>query len=196
MTTTIEAPSLQYLFTADEFERMANLGIFGENRRVELIEGVIYRMAAHNSPRFSCVLFLNTRLNLLLGPRAAVSMQGPIHVSDRSETEPDIAVLRVRDDDYRFALPAISDIFFIIEVADTSFAHDRDTKMDLYARAGIGESWIVALPLDRVIVYRDPSPDGYRTMNIFVRGDTVSPLSFPDVKLAVADILGPEPAKS
>jgi Uma2 family endonuclease len=56
--------------------------------------------------------------------------------------------------------------------------------------AGIPESWLVALPEETLYVYREPSPDCYREIRIFRRGGTIAPLGFPDVALAVSDLLG------
>ena len=89
--------------------------------------------------------------------------------------------------------PQPEDILLVAEVADTSLAHDRYTKAPLYARAGIQEYWIVDLNGERIEVYREPSPTGYRTMRIYERGESLSPVFAPDLVVAVDAILGPPP---
>ena len=76
-----------------------------------------------------------------------------------------------------------------IEVSDTTLAYDRDVKMPLYARAGIPESWIVDRTGQRILVFRQPEPDGYRETLTFERGASLSPLAFPHLVLMVDDIL-------
>jgi len=75
-------------------------------------------------------------------------------------------------------------------VADTSVGDDRRVKATLYARAGIADYWIVNLRDRRIEVYREPRPDGYRTMTRYAPGETLSPLAFADVTLKVDEILG------
>ena len=50
MAVEVELP--RRLFTVDEYHRMADAGILGEDERVELIEGEIIQMA-HIGPRHS-----------------------------------------------------------------------------------------------------------------------------------------------
>ena len=57
----------------------------------------------------------------------------------------------------------------MIEVADTSRETDLGAKLELYARAGIPEFWIVDLTTDGVLVGRNPGGDRYRSM---IRGSS------------------------
>lgn len=189
-TTTLSVEPELYKFSVEEYERMIELGIIPEQPRVELIEGVIYQMAAHNSAHFAGVIRASDRLRSGLGRGVIVTTQGSIRLSTNSEPETDVMVLRFREDEYEDALPTPADVHLLVEVADSSLARDRDVKMDLYARAGIVESWLLSPPEDRLRVYRDPSPAGYRSILVLTRGETVAPLAFPAAHLAVADLLG------
>jgi Uma2 family endonuclease len=60
----------------------------------------------------------------------------------------------------------------------------------LYARFGIREYWFVDLNNHRIQRYLDPTRDGYRTTRVYRRGESLSPLAFPDLLIAVDDILG------
>ena len=82
------------------------------------------------------------------------------------------------------------DVLLAIEVADTSIRHDQQVKGKLYSEAGIADYWIVNLPKRRIEVYREPRPDGYRTVTSYAPGETLSPLAFADVVLSVGDVLG------
>jgi Uma2 family endonuclease len=176
-------------FTVAEFERLGTLGFFREDDRVELIKGEIIDMAPIGEPHAWCVRRLGHWLIRRLGDAALVDMQNPVVLGEGSQPQPDIAVLKPRDDLYR-QHPRAEDVLLLIEVADSSLDYDRQTKVPLYARSGIPETWLVALPEETLYVYREPSPDGYREIRIFRRGDTIAPLAFPDAALSVSDLLG------
>jgi Uma2 family endonuclease len=182
------------LFTVDEYYTMLRAGILTEDDRVELLEGEIVKMAAIGSRHAGCVNDLNHALTVQLGPRAIIAVQNPIRLSERSEPQPDLAVLMPRSDSYRRSHPGPSDVLILIEVSDTTVEVDKDVKLPLYSLAGIREVWLVDLEVQRVEVYRDPSPNGYRSVRQATRGDSLSPLAFPDVLLSVNDILGDEEA--
>ncbi len=169
---------------------MAEAGILAEDERVELIAGEIVRMMPIGSQHAGCVRELNRQLSRGLGDRALIAIQDPIGLDDASEPEPDVAVLRFRQDNYRSLHPKPADVLLIIEVADTSADYDRNLKLPLYAQAGIPEAWLVRLRDACIEVHRNPSATGYQEMRTFHSGDRVSSLAFPDLELAVATILG------
>jgi Uma2 family endonuclease len=176
-------------FTVDEYYRMAEAGILGAGERVELIEGEIIEMAAIGSRHAASVKRLNRLLVRRVGERGVVQVQDPVRLSDLSEPEPDIAVLRPRPDDYAAAHPIPADVLLIVEVADTTVAFDREEKAPLYALAGIGEYWLVDLGADQIEVYRAPSAEGYLDVHSYARGHTLRPTAFPDLALPVDAIL-------
>ena len=81
-------------------------------------------------------------------------------------------------------------MLLVVEVADTSLAYDRGTKAPLYARYGIPELWIADLGGERLEVYREPSPTGYRLVQVLARGQQVSSLFAPDLTVQGDAILG------
>jgi len=177
-------------FTTAEYHAMAEAGVLAEDERVELIAGEIVRMTPIGSQHAGCVKGLNRRLSRVLGDRATIAVQDPIVLDDASEPEPDVAVLRFREDDYRSLHPKSGDVLFLIEVADTSVDYDRNVKLPLYAQAGIPEAWLVRLPGACIEIHRSPAATGYQEMRTLHPGDRVSPLAFPDLELTVAAILG------
>jgi Uma2 family endonuclease len=177
------------LFTSAEYHAMTEAGILSEDERVELIAGEIVRMAPIGSRHAGCVKRLNRRLSQL-GERALVSVQDPIALGPSQEPEPDLAILRPREDDYSRSHPTPADVFLVIEVADFSLEYDRDVKVPLYAQAGIPEAWLVNLNQRVIVVYRNPSEKGYREIGIVHPDDRLSPRAFPDFELSVEAILG------
>jgi Uma2 family endonuclease len=174
------------LFTADEFERMAEAGVFGEEERLELIDGEIVEMSPIGPGHAACVAILTKRLVIGVGDRALVWIQSAARMALRSVPQPDLALLRPRS--YRKANPRPDDIVLVIEVADSSLRYDRTRKLELYASAGIGEYWVVSVADEWVEVYRSPEGHAYRESRRSHHDNTIAPLAFPDVVISVADI--------
>lgn len=145
-----------------DYYRMGEAGIFPPGARVELIEGEVIDMAPIGSTHAGEVTFLSTALHNGIGDRAIVSVQNPVRMGTDTESEPDITVLKVRQDFYRASHPGPSDVLLIVEVADSSLAYDRDVKLPLYARHGIPEVWLVDLQNRLMSSYRDPAGELYR----------------------------------
>ena len=188
MATDVEI--IRRRFTLDEYHRMIEAGILNEDDRVELIRGEIVQMPPIGSDHASCVARLNHLLLGRLHGRVVVWPQNPLVILPDSEPEPDIILLAWRDDFYREALPGPADVALLIEVAGFSLRYDRRLKGLLYAEAGVRDYWIVDLEGDAVEVHRDPSSAGFQRTERVLRGATLAPLAFPDVTLAVGDILG------
>ena len=174
----------------ETYDRMAESGLIPPDARVELIDGEIVTMCPINSEHHGCVVFLTNWAVRTFGARALTACQGPVRLDDYNEPEPDLAVIRPRSDHYRTSHPAPADVFFLIEVMNTSAAYDRGVKLGLYARSGIPEVWLVDLNAERVDVYRRPEGNVYREITVHQRGQSVAPQAFPDATLTVDQILG------
>jgi Uma2 family endonuclease len=170
--------------------REAEAGILSEDDRVELIEGELVEMTPIGSRHAACVKRLNQLLSQQVGQHALVSVQDPIRLGERSEPEPDLAVLRPRADFYASAHPGAEDALLIVEVAEASLDYDRAVKLPLYARFGIPEVWLVDLVGERIEVYRHPTPQGYQEAQRLRRGERASSQSVSGLELAVDEILG------
>jgi len=189
-TATEGVEPTRYLFTVHEYHKMAEIGIFDEDSRVELIEGEILIMPPIGESHFGHVNRFNRVFMKAFSTVAVVHIQNPVRLGLRNEPEPDVVLLRYREDDYLGKFPGPEDVLLLVEVADSSLGHDRNTKVPLYAQAGIPEYWIVDLVHHELIVHRGPSRGEYRSMQRLSRDATVTPVAFPDVPLAVADLLG------
>lgn len=176
-------------FTVEEYCRMAEAGILGQDDRVELIDGEIVEMTPIGDRHAVCVRRLDAILQARVAGRAVVSVQSPVRLSERSEPQPDIALLRFRADFYP-RHPGPADVLLLIEVAEASLEIDRAVKAPVYARAGIPEVWLVDLAGEAVEVFRAPGPGGYGRVERVGRGGRVAPEGLPDLGLAVDEILG------
>ncbi|MFN8635510.1 MAG: Uma2 family endonuclease [Chloroflexota bacterium] len=180
----------RHRFTRAEYHRMAETGILSPDARVELIDGEIVEMSPIGSRHLATVGRLTHLFVPAVGRSAIVLVQGSIALSEDGEPEPDVVLLRYREDFYADDHPSDEAVLLIVEVADTSEAYDRRTKAPLYARHGIPELWLVDLNRDLVTRFTEPGPDGYASTRIFRRGESLSPLAFPDLQVAVDAILG------
>jgi len=180
----------RHSFTVAEYERMGRFGIFSEDERVELVCGEIIEMSPIGERHAACVDFLTQLITLRLRHSAIVRVQNPVQLDDYSEPQPDIAVLKPRDDFYRHAHPRPVDVLLVIEVSDSTLEYDRTVKLPLYAGAGIPEAWVVNLPEERVEVYSDPAGGDYQTARSFARGRRLQSQTLASLRVSVAKVLG------
>jgi Uma2 family endonuclease len=168
----------------DDYHQMIESGLL-EDRSLELINGEIIQMSPEGvSHSFYC-RGTAKYLRAILGDRAEISEAHPIMIPNDSEPEPDIAILRTPDTLYQNRHPLPADIFWPIEIANSTLAKDLGVKRDLYAQAGIPEYWVMNLQTLELIVFRDLSDDGYE-LEICLNSGLVSPLAFPDISLDVS----------
>jgi Uma2 family endonuclease len=170
---------------------MLESGILSEEERVELIRGEIFELAPIGNRHAACLRRVLRLLSRNLGPDFLLDAQNPVVLAGSgSEPQPDLAVLRAREDGYAEVPPAEEDIFLLVEISDSSLAYDRDVKVPLYAEAGIPEVWLVDLTSTTVVVYRQPSAGAYQDIRRLRRGDHFAPAFLPDLRLPVSSILG------
>ncbi|MBK5940013.1 Uma2 family endonuclease [Halochromatium roseum] len=188
MSATAETLYQRHRLSVDDYERMGQADILGEDDRVELIDGEIIDMPPIGSPHGGAVKRIANRLARAFSETDAIlAVQDPFRLSDFSEPEPDIALLRPRDDFYAKSHPRPADVLLLIEVAETSLRYDRDKKLPLYARASIPECWLVDLAGQALWRYRDPGPQGYAQASQAADLSALCPLCLPQ---AVIDLTG------
>lgn len=180
-------------FTISEYHRLIELGFFAENDRFELIKGEIIQMVAKGTPHCVCNTRLNRELFQLIAGKATLRSQEPIIISDNSEPEPDLVIVQNRPDDYLKEHPYPSDILLLIEISDSSLKYDQETKLSIYAEAGISHYWIFNL-IDKFLeCYSDAyqaSQDkfGYRRKLILLPNESINLPCFPDLVLDLSKI--------
>jgi Uma2 family endonuclease len=180
----------KHTFTVAEYERMGEAGILSENDRVELVEGEIINMSPIGERHAACVGRLTQLLVLLLQRTAILWVQNPIRLDDYSEPQPDVAVLRPRDDFYGNSLPTPGDVLLLIEVSDSTLEYDRQIKLPLYARAGVPEVWVVNLGEEVVETYSQPSGGSYQSAGRFARGEVVQSSAVEALGVEASAVLG------
>ncbi|WP_341730358.1 Uma2 family endonuclease [Microcoleus sp. EPA2] len=179
----------KWLFTVQEYHLMSDAGVFA-NERVELIEGEIIQMAAIGTRHASSVKRLTRCFSLIPEELATLGVQDPIQLTEKTEPQPDVVLLQPRADYYATAHPVPSEVLLLVEVADSTVDNDRNIKVPIYARSGIQEVWLWDLEVNCLEVYRNPTANGYTSIQKFERGEIVSPLAFPEFEVSVDFILG------
>ncbi len=179
------------LWTVADYHRMAETGILDEDERVELLEGKIIWMSAKGTAHRSAVGRTDYLLKNRLANRAWVSTQDPIQLNQRSEPEPDVAVVQIDPLDYADHHPTPSEVYLIIEVADSSLKFDCETKGKAYAQAGIADYWVLDVVDRQLYVFREPNQEGYQSKVILGEDGRISPLQFADLQIVVLEMLPP-----
>lgn len=192
---TVPLPlSHRWLWTVKEFQRAYDLGAFGFETRLELIEGEVIRKMPQNEPHTWAIRAAEEALRRAFLSGHDVRNQMPLVFGPRNKPEPDVAVVVGSFDDYKRKHPTTA--VLVVEVSDSTLALDRTTKAAVYARAGIEDYWIVNLPDSVLEVHRQPAamadqPLGYhyRSITRLIPTDTIAPLSLPDAVITIRSLL-------
>ncbi|MBE9163101.1 MULTISPECIES: Uma2 family endonuclease [Microcoleaceae] len=179
------------LLTVQEYDRMTEIGIFDEDERVELLAGQIVKMAAKGTAHGAAVKRTEKLLENRLGEQVLVRLQDPVRLNNYSEPEPDISVVIPDPLYYEDHHPTPSEIYLIIEVADTTLRTDCGIKAKIYAESGIADYWVLDVNNRQLHVFREPSQDGYESIVVLGDDASISPLQFPDCCFFVSEMLRP-----
>jgi Uma2 family endonuclease len=172
---------------------MARAGVFDEDDRLELLDGEIVQMNPVGRRHVATVNRLTRLFARLFGERALISVQNPLVLDSGTEPQPDLVLLRPREDDYELSLPTGQDAYLVVEVADTTVVYDTTRKARAYAPAGVPSLWVVALgrtaPRDRVLLFSDPIDGSYSVRQHADRGDVLTVPGLAGVSIAISDFL-------
>lgn len=165
-----------------DYQHMRNLGIL-DHRRCELINGEIWDMP----PEGEFHRFVNDRgaeyLRRVLRDQAKIFEAHPITLTE-SEPQPDIAIVRLPDTRYLKYHPTPEDIYWLVEVADTTLSYDLETKRKLYGAAGIQEYWVIDVVGRQLTQFTDLDNGDFLTRNTVSDG-MIHPKAFPDIAIAI-----------
>jgi Uma2 family endonuclease len=178
--------------TVDEYERIIASGALEDSSRVELIDGyMVDKMGKKAGHRWTTKEVLKA-LDRRLPPGWTSQKEEPVRIPTYDEPEPDIAIIRGTDADYRRRIPTAADVALLVEVSDSTLVQDRGLKLAAYAKDGIPIYWIINLVDRQVEVYTRPVKAGrYRSRRVFKPGQQV-PVDIagqPLPPIAVDDIL-------
>lgn len=167
-----------------EYLALAELGVFGDER-VELLRGRVVRMAPESNEHAWAMETLNNLLVERFGKWAAVRPNLPLRADEFSMPQPDFALIPRRNRPG----PHPERALLLVEVAKTSRRFDRLVKAPLYAEGGSPEYWIVNVARWELEVYRTPRDGEWKEHFTLSRGQTIRPVSFPEVELELSEFL-------
>lgn len=176
--TTTEAPFELMRFSGERYDEMWKSGFITSDDRVELLDGQIVRKPEMNPPHLYSVKRIYDRINRQFENRAVTISQSTIRLPQDGRPEPDITLFKLETPEDRLPLP--EDIYLVIEVSDSTLTRDRETKLELYARDGITEYWIVNLEQHQLEVYREPDSTRYASSFTVKNARPTACLAFPD----------------
>jgi len=189
-----EAPVQTKRWTRVQYERAIDRGIFHEDERLELLDGVLVVKEPQGDRHAVAVDLVALALRRAFGDGWLVRTQVHFASGRLSRPEPDVYVVRGSPRDYLHAAPGQPAL--VVEVSDSRLVFDRGPKSTIYARAGIQDYWIVNLVASEVQVCRDPGRlpppgrgRGYRSIETFRAPSVIAPLAVPTARIAVADLL-------
>jgi len=189
MDEIIERPPVpdRHRLDVDAYYKMAETGILPQKTRCELIDGEIFDLNAMGSPHAALTNRLARHFARALSDETAlVNVQSPLRLDAFNEPEPDLMLLRPRADFYSQSHPSAGDVLLLIEVSDSSLAHDRGRKLALYAKFGVPEVWIIDIAGKKIEVFREPCEGGYKSCAPQSAG-LLSAELLPSAKLDVAE---------
>lgn len=181
-------------FTINTYQKLVETDFFQPTERIELIKGEIIEMAAKGTAHETCLRKLLKQLFTVIGEQAIIQCQSPILIPPDSQPEPDIALLKNRDDYYSLNHPQPEDIFLVVEIADSSISYDQQIKLPLYASVGIEQYWIFNLLDNWLEIYEQPIQVGkdkfnYATRKIILPNQQINISCLTDVYLDLSKII-------
>ena len=155
-------------WTRAECKLLQDSGLW-DGQHFELVEGELYNKMGKNRRHTNALKFLRGWLVGVFG-EAFIDTETSIDVAPEdnptSEPEPDILILTKPTREF-LVNPEPSDIRLLVEVSDTTVRFDSVTKAALYARAGIGEYWVVDVKAKKLIVHRSPAAGTYQSIETY-----------------------------
>ena len=147
-------------FTKEDYYALHKEGRL--SRHTELLEGVLIEKMTISPKHSFIVSKLHEILSLTLLKKYIIREEKPLS-TPTSEPEPDLSIVTGRLDDFRDSHPTTAD--WVIEVAVTSLSLDL-SKRKIYASAGIPEYWIVDPEEGRILIFSEPTQEGYKSERV------------------------------
>jgi Uma2 family endonuclease len=179
----------RHRFTAEEYNWMAEIGLLNGEPAVELIEGEIIHMAPMGTQHGNVVERLQAALKTALAGRALINIQRVFRLSNITEAQPDLIVLKPGRDYHSAKFPTGSDTLLVIEVSDTTFSYDHDVKVPLYAAHDVPEVWIIDLESRCVRFFRSLVDGKYTDVQVVGEPGLTTLADFPETNIDLSGLL-------
>lgn len=187
MTATVDRPlpagaPRPWPLSVSAYHILGETGLIPE--KTELLYGCVYEKMPKSPLHRLLVMRLLRLLQALVPAGFHVQPEQPLTCAD-SEPEPDLSVIRGREEDYADHHPQTAEL--VVEVVVSSHDYDR-AKLRAYAVAGVKECWLVLAPEREIEVYRQPQGERYAEQTVFKTGQRLTSSALPSVVVEVADV--------
>jgi Uma2 family endonuclease len=182
-TAAMLRPGGVHRFSVEDVYAMTAAGLFEENARIELVQGVLVDMVPIGAEHDGAVVWLTQRFAGIPDRAWEVRIQSVLLVAG-GYVLPDLSIVEPLP---RSRQPSTA--LLVIEVAQTSQARDREKARD-YAAADVPDYWIVDLAARKVTVHRRPLAGVYTEVTVYADGDVLIPLLADAPDVVVSDLLG------
>lgn len=170
------------------YDSIISAGLLTKEDKVELIHGQLITKMPIGTKHARMVTTLSRLLFGKIGHRAMIAAQNPVALHEYSEPEPDLTIAKLPEMAYDQRHPEPADIFFLIEVADSSLRFDREGKVPLYAACDIAETWLVDVLGQTLTVFSQPTASGYQQSVTYKSGDSFRISMFPEVEIKLSEL--------
>ncbi len=183
-----KAETARHRFTVDDVDRMVETGLIAPDARMEILDGELLDMASEGETHLTFKMRLNRALILALGSDWDLMPDGTLHLGPEDAPQPDFYVLKAGA-----ALKPVdpATVVLIIEIADTSIAHDLGRKSGKYAQYGLVEYWVVDTNARHTHVLSSPADGVYHDIRSVPFDVALSPQCLRGVSLIIDDIVPP-----
>ena len=168
-----------------EYDALVASGLL-DDEPVELIEGELVRKMPQRPPHAERLRRVTRVLQAQVPDGWVLSTQLPLTAGDRSEPEPDLAV--VPDEDYLDHHPTSA--LLVVEVSRSSLAIDLGAKARVYGAIGVADYWVLDVVGGRLHAHRGATARGYERVTVH-EGGVVATSGEPALTLDVDAVLGP-----
>ena len=175
-----------YKWSIADYHQIVETGIL-EGKSVELLEGEIVAISPESPIHSSRIDTVADYLRRVLQGIAKVREAHPVTL-DNSEPEPDIAIVRLEDNNYATRHPCSQDVYWLVEISNRTLAKDLTEKSTVYARNGIREYWVIDLVNNKLHLFTNPRNSQYQTKEELNTG-TINPIAFPEIAIDVERLL-------
>ena len=187
MSAILDEPAIRraaFPVTVEFYHELGRLGML--DKSVELLDGVIVSKMSKSPLHVTTLDLLDDLIRAALRPGLRLRHESPL-TTDSSEPEPDLAVVEGGPRDFSKQHPTTA--LLVIEVAISTVEIDR-RKAIIYARAGVGEYWLVEPEARRVTSFRRPSSAGYAVERSLTAEETLTCEALPTLSFKVTEIFG------
>ena len=170
-------------WTVEDYHCMIESGLLA-GRQVELIDGQVINMAPELPIHRVTYRRSGKYLEARLGDLAVVFTMAPITLANDGEPQPDICIAIPPESRYDQRHPGPDDIYWLIEVSNSTLSYDVGEKAQMYARNEIEDYWVIDIPGRQLWVHREPNSGEYKSVMKCSVGK-ITPLALPAVELDV-----------